>query len=82
MIGSVPRLLVIGAFRYALGRMSYIVSETTEWMESNINNMSIPDRRLFIKEIEEAEKRGGLGMSCDEYRWLDLKQKLMDSIDE
>jgi hypothetical protein len=66
------------AMRYALGRMTYAVSDVarlmrTHWHEvdSNGREQIAEDLRL---EIQRAERRGKpLGMECDHRAWCELR---------
>ena len=70
------RLLLICAFRYALGRMTYVVDEIATLIEQNKDWISEGDKRLFIKEIQTAIDDGVAGMSMDVRRWTKVKEAL------
>ena len=72
------RLLILSAFRYALGRMTYIVPVVANVIGESKDRLDSQAIDLIIKEIEEAEKRDGLGMECDIDVWLKLKKELED----
>lgn len=72
------RLLILSAFRYALGRMTYIVPVVANVIGESKDKLDSQAIDLIIKEIEEAEKRDGLGMECDIDVWLRLKKELED----
>lgn len=72
------RLLILSAFRYALGRMTYIVPVVANVIGESKDRLDSQAIDLIIKEIEEAEKRDGLGMECDIEVWLRLKKELED----
>lgn len=72
------RLLILSAFRYALGRMTYIVPVVANVIGESKDRLDSQAIDLIIKEIEEAEKRDGLGMECDIDVWLRLKKELED----
>ena len=72
------RLLILSAFRYALGRMTYIVPVVANVIGESKDRLDSQAIDLIIKEIEEAEKRDGLGMECDIEVWLKLKKELED----
>ena len=48
------RLILICAFRYALGRMTYIPDVVSEEIINNWNSLSKHDKKLIQKEIKEA----------------------------
>lgn len=47
------RDILIYMFRYCLTRRSYAVGTATEILQSNWNNINIPDKKLIQKEIKE-----------------------------
>lgn len=63
------RLTLIAAFRYALGRMTYMPSVIASQIESCWNDLTQADRGLFRREIKEAIDRGHAGHPCDVRRW-------------
>lgn len=69
--------IVISATRYALGRMTYIVSLTVNYILQEIEYNKLSDRCLSViaEDIRNAEN---LGMDCDKAEWL----KLLDRIEE
>lgn len=72
------RLLILSAFRYALGRMTYIVPVVANVIREGKDMLDSQTIDMIIQEIEEAEKRDGLGMECDIDVWLKLKKELED----
>lgn len=70
-------MLVISSFRYALGRMTYIVGETVDFLSSYKSEINVETLRLIIREIEEAKN---LGMKMDEEDWLRLRDILKQEI--
>ena len=72
------RLLILSAFRYALGRMTYIVPVVANVIRESKDKLDSQAIDLIIQEIEDAEKRDGLGMECDIDVWLRLKKELED----
>ncbi len=63
------RDILIYAFRYALGRMSYSVSTVRDEIVRNWRNLSEADRKLYQREIQEAIDHGAAGMECDARTW-------------
>ena len=66
---KVERDVLIFAFRYSLGRMSYAPYKVIETIKNNIKLISTDDIKLYIKEIKECQD---LGISFDEGCWLDF----------
>lgn len=67
-------LIMFCAFRYALGRRTYIVEIVANYLQMNLKGAEA--KKAVIKEIDEAEKRGeeSLGMWFDRGQWLRLKR--------
>lgn len=63
------RLILLGAFRYALGRKTYMVSVLVEELERNWDSLEDYDKTLICKEIKEAIKEKRAGDSCDIESW-------------
>lgn len=65
-----PELILSCAFRYALGRRTYVVSAVVDDILSNWNEIHSSTKERFKKEIiEHKNLYGDLGMSCDEAEW-------------
>lgn len=71
--------IVISAERYALGRMTYIVEITVNYIMQQIENDKLSDRCLgqIRDDIKEAKY---LGMQCDEVQWIKLLKKIEEVI--
>lgn len=69
--------IIISAERYALGRITYIVNLTVNYILQEIENDKLSDSCLDVirKDIKEARD---YGMDCDKVLWL----KLLDRIEE
>ena len=69
--------MIISAVRYAIGRTSYIVNLTVEYVFKDINKNKLSDKCLWVmrKDIKEAKY---LGMDCDQKDW----QRLLNKINE
>lgn len=77
-------LLALCAFRYALGRMSYIVGAVCDTLEGM--NLSRDTLQIMLRDLNEAILRDNhvresvpgslhfpLGMDCDRQRWLSFR---------
>ena len=73
-------LMAIAAFRYCLGRMTYIVGDCERWIFANWDNFPPNIRKLIQRDLEEefarddeARERGAahkpLGHDCDRAAW-------------
>ena len=69
--------IIISAVRYALGRMTYIVNLTVNYVLKDIEENKLSKKCLYIikKDIENAND---LGMECDKKDW----QMLLNNINE
>lgn len=69
--------MIVSAERYALGRMTYIVEITVNYILQEIEDDKLSDACLKIisKDITSAKS---YGMECDKKLWL----KLLDRIEE
>lgn len=70
--------LLIGAFRYALGRRTYVVFETVEILLNNWDSISEHDKQLFVREIKHAIEHNLAGDKCDVREW----QKILARAEE
>jgi len=73
-------LMAIAAFRYCLGRMTYIVSDCADWLIEQWENLSPSARSIIKRDLEEAfaqddedrangNKYKNLGHDCDRQQW-------------
>jgi len=73
-------LMVVAAFRYCLGRMTYISGVCADWIIAHWHNFPPNAQQLIHKELEEAFKRDDearagdfpikeLGWDCDRKEW-------------
>lgn len=76
-------ILLISAFRYSLGRSSYVPSVIIDIIENNKEQIRETTLGLFIREIELRKQLGpdSLGMSVENELWLDLRERLMEYVD-
>lgn len=62
-------ILLFCAFRYALGRRTYVVGTLADIIKSNWEHMPKTRREMFKKEIREAIKADMGGDKCDIEEW-------------
>lgn len=67
--------MMISAVRYALGRRTYIVNWTCEFIAKNQHLLLEKDKKVIIRDIKEQEEYG-YGDKCDEEDWLRLLEIL------
>lgn len=71
--------IVISAVRYALGRMTYIVELTVDYILEEIEYDKLSDSCLNVirNDIKEAKN---YGMECDKEQWLKLLKRIEEVI--
>lgn len=71
--------IVISAVRYALGRRTYIVELTVNYVLEQINCDNLSDRCLsqIRDDIKEAKD---YGMECDKQDWMKLLHRIEEVI--
>lgn len=69
--------ILISAVRYALGKKTYMVGLTVDYILEEIEYDKLSDECLIIirRDVKNAED---YGMECDKKQWL----KLLDKIEE
>ena len=76
-------LMVTAAFRYCLGRCTYIVSDCVDWLKDIWPTIQDGAKYAIIRELKEAIQKDDedraegrehktLGHDCDRAAWLDL----------
>lgn len=71
--------IVISAVRYALGRMTYIVELTVNYILEEIENDQLSDRCLDVIR-EDIKNARDYGMDCDKAQWLKLLNRIEEVI--
>ena len=59
-------MILVSAERYALGRKTYIVNWTCEFIENNLALLTEKDRQVMIRDLENPISYGD---ECDEKEW-------------
>lgn len=73
------QLLYIAAFRYALGRQTYMVPAIAGAIRESRDLLTDETARLMVREIEECKD---LGMECDAEVWRGLAEFLSEGLNE
>lgn len=68
--------LILLAFRYALGRKTYITSEVSRIVKENISTIHRNTLISICREIDHAIERNDAGMAMDIKIWLDLQKEI------
>jgi hypothetical protein len=61
--------MLLGAFRYSLGRATYITSYTADWLIKYWAILPSQWQRQIQDDISNAIERDRAGMSCDLAEW-------------
>lgn len=62
-------LMVMAAFRYCLGRRTYIVGVCVEWIINYWDDFDQTTKRIILEETKEAIEKGLAGDKCDSDYW-------------
>lgn len=73
------QLLYIAAFRYALGRRTYIVPVVAANIRNAIDLLTDNTKALIVREIKECQY---LGDDCDAEIWHELAEFLSEANDD
>lgn len=68
------------AFRYALGRRTYVVGKICEAIRLNASSIQSNLRSQMIREISEAVDTKQAGDDIDVQRWLECRRVLQQSL--
>lgn len=71
--------IIISAERYALGRMTYIVELTVNYILQEIEDNKLSDSCLNIIK-EDIKSTKNYGMNCDKKQWLKLLKRIEEVI--
>ncbi len=66
---SDDHIIAWAAFRYCIGRMTYITAVCQEWIMATWKQFDTQDRKMLIKETGQAMAGGMAGMDCDVIEW-------------
>lgn len=67
--------MILSAERYALGRQTYIVNWTCEFLANNLHLLRESDKKVMIRDIKECKH---YGWDCDKEDWMKLL-KILES---
>ena len=73
--------MLLSAERYALGRRTYIVDWTCEFIRNNLHLILEKDKKVMIRDIKQQEEYG-YGDECDKEDWLRLLKILEADVNE
>ena len=65
--------MIVSAERYALGRRTYIVQWTCEFIKNNLHLITNKDKQVIIRDLENPISYGD---ECDKVCWIQLLEIL------
>ena len=65
-------LMAMAAFRYCLGRSTYIVGDCADWLIAQWPNIDPQQRAVILRDLEEAFKRDDEARASGDNRYLPL----------
>ncbi len=71
--------MIVGAERYALGRRTYMVQWTCEFIKNNLHLITNKDKQVIIRDIEHPISYGD---ECDKECWMQLLKILKMEVNE
>lgn len=75
-------LVLFAAFRYALGRQTYLSGAVIETIYEHLPVLTDEQLRQFVKEITQAEDRNSLGdPNIDAPAWLALRSRIQKHLE-
>lgn len=76
IIAVVSETTLLCAFDYAVGRMTYVVSEVTADIIDAAPKLSDKAKAYMIKEIDRRDAVNSLGMPMDRDEWYKVREAL------
>ena len=73
IVGTEFNEIAVCAFRYALGRSTYVVGNVANILMRHSEFINAYERITMISEISKAIKKGKAGANCDIEEWNKLK---------
>lgn len=71
----IPDWMVIDSVRYALGRATYQVSTTTEWLQEHWGELDIHTRAVVVRDVSHAFETDRVGMDMDRTCWARVLER-------
>lgn len=72
---SVNDTIIVCAFRYCLGRSTYVVGDCVDCLLYNWPRIGGQARAIILRDINEAIQNGDYGMEMDGRQWERVLQK-------
>ncbi|KAB1645433.1 hypothetical protein F8O06_04920 [Pseudoclavibacter sp. CFCC 14310] len=78
LLHNVPSHVLVSAVRYALGRRTYIVSDTVQAVSGQWSKLNRADKTVIVTDVVRAFKGGSTGMPQDAEQWARLLRIALD----
>lgn len=78
---TTDQLMAMAAFRYCLGRQSYIVGACIEWIRDIWNQLDKNSQFVMLRDTIEALQRDKAGADMDKMGWHDLAKWMWAQIE-
>jgi hypothetical protein len=78
-------IILLFAFRYALGKRSYAVDTVAREIHDNWKKMTKEQKQVFVREILERKQQSGnigLGSSCHARVWMAIVSRFRAETEE
>lgn len=75
-------VLVLCAFRYCLGRQTYMPGLFTGITQDRLGALDTNTLKLMCREITAEEERGYLGADCDVDTWRSFRATIIEEINK
>lgn len=72
--------MIVSAERYALGRRTYIVDWTCEFIANNLHLLLEKDKKVILRDIYQ-QKNYEYGDKCDKEDWIKLTKIIEKSLE-
>ena len=69
--------MLVSAERYAMGRQTYMVKWTCDFISDNLHLLTEKDKSVIIRDIKSSSD---YGHDCDKADWLKLLNVLKESL--
>lgn len=66
------QIIIMSAHSYALGRRTYVVSSTVEWLKQNWKYVDDNSRFVILRDTAIALIQDRVGDDCDKQEWFNL----------
>lgn len=75
---EVDVIILLYAFRYALGRMTYSVGDVSRALIEHRDKIKPDWRRQIVQDIDNAVNNEGAGMACDIDKWREVQRVMSE----